>query len=130
MTQAATDFIAQTFALSRALQAATQGRIFAFESRQGTHTYPFILWSIVSDRAMTTDLQGAGQPWQAELQVNCYAQSVRAAENLARMVYDAFTTAPRTKDILHVYSTQVIPLYVDEDESIEYALRIFINYQN
>lgn len=128
MTKKIRDFINSVFANTQ-IRDMTGGRIFEFTTPQGTHEYPFIFWFYISDKAMTTDLQGAGQAWQAEIQITCFSQTPQGADELAHVVYDAFTKAPRTDGILHCYSTQVIPLYIDTDEATQYALRIFINYQ-
>lgn len=128
MTNKVRGFINSVFANAQ-IQERTGGRIFEFSTPQGTHEYPFIFWYYIADKAMTTDLQGAGQAWQAEIQITCFSQTPQSADELARVVYDTFMKAPLTDGILHCYSTQVIPLYIDTDEATQYALRIFINYQ-
>lgn len=124
-----TDFINATLAGSAQIQAATQGRVFRFTTAQGTHTYPMIWWRIITDSSLGDTLCDVGQAWKAEVQVDVFTKDVSASARLAAIVRDAFNNAVLPEGILDSYSNEVVPAYADEDETIQYAVRVFINHK-
>lgn len=78
---------------------------------------------------MGEDLRSVGNAWQAEVQVDVFAKDVSAAARLAAIVRDAFNGATLTEGVLDSYSNEIVPAYADEDETIQYAVRIFVNHQ-
>lgn len=122
------DFIASVLASDERIQAATQGRVYPFTTKQGTHEYPMIYWSIVTDKTIEDYLHGIGQAWKSEAQIDVFTKDVSASANLAQAVCDAFNSSVLTDGILSSYSNEVVPSYADEDETIHYAVRVFINH--
>lgn len=122
------DFVASVLALDERIQAATRGRVYPFTTKQGTHEYPMIFWHIVTDKTIEDYLYGIGQAWKSEAQIDVFTKDVSASANLAQVVCDAFNSAVLTDGILSSYSNEVVPSYADEDETIHYAVRVFINH--
>ena len=121
-------FVASVLASDERIQAATRGRVYPFTTKQGTHEYPIIFWHIVTDKTIDDDLYGIGQAWKSEVQIDVFTKDVSASANLAQVVCDAFNSAVLTDGILSSYSNEVVPSYADEDETIHYAVRVFINH--
>lgn len=122
------DFVASVLASDERIQAATRGRVYPFATKQGTHEYPIIFWHIVTDKTIDDYLYGIGQAWKSEAQIDVFTKDVSASANLAQVVCDAFNSAVLTDGILSSYSNEVVPSYADEDETIHYAVRVFINH--
>lgn len=122
------DFVASVLASDERIQAATRGRVYPFTTKQGTHEYPIIFWHIVTDKTIDDYLYGIGQAWKSEAQIDVFTKDVSASANLAQVVCDAFNSAVLTDGILSSYSNEVVPSYADEDETIHYAVRVFINH--
>lgn len=122
------DFIASVLANNSEIQQATQGRIYPFTTEQGTHSYPLILWHVVTDKTIDDYLHGIGQAWKAEAQIDVFTRDVSASAKLAQTVCEAFNSAVLTEGILSSYSNETIPSYANEDETIHYAVRVFINH--
>ena len=123
------DFIESVLAQNAAIQQATGGRMFAFTTEQGTHTYPFIWWQTITSEPIAKDLKTVGEAWRDEVQVDVFAGSVSAASKLADTVRQAFNNATLPDGILSSEADQITPSYCDEDESIHYAVRVFVNHK-
>lgn len=123
------NFIKLTLAGNAQIREATQGRVYPFTVAQGIHDYPTIWWRIITDTTLGEDLRSVGNAWQAEVQVDVFAKDVSAAARLAAIVRDAFNGATLTEGVLDSYSNEIVPAYADEDETIQYAVRIFVNHQ-
>ena len=122
------NFIKTTLANNATIQEATQGRVYPFETKQGTHTYPLIFWQIISTKNAALELCGVGQVWQSEVQVDVFTCQAESSARLGGIVRDAFNWAIKTTGILAAYSDQVTPAYADEDATIHYAVRVFVNH--
>lgn len=122
-------FIESVLASSAEIQKTTGGRVFAFTTAQGTHKYPLIWWQTITSEPLAEDLKTVGEAWQDEVQIDVFAGSVAAASKLADTVRKAFNNATLTGGILSSRSNQVIPSYCDEDETIHYAVRVFVNHK-
>lgn len=123
------EFIESVLASSAEIQKATGGRVFAFATAQGTHKYPLIWWQTITSEPLAEDLKTVGEAWQDEVQIDVFAGSVAAAAQLADTVRKAFNNATLTDGILSSQSNQIIPSYCDEDETIHYAVRVFVNHK-
>ena len=123
------DFIESVLAQDAAIQQATGGRVFAFTTTQGTHTYPFIWWQTITSEPIAEDLKTVGEAWRDEVQVDVFAGSVAAASKLADIVRQAFNNAALPDTTLSIEANQIPPSYCDEDESIHYAVRVFVNHK-
>lgn len=58
-----------------------------------------------------------------------FARDVPSAAKLGGIVCAAFNSAPPAAGILSCYSNEIVPAYADEDETIHYAVRIFVNHE-
>lgn len=123
------NFIKKTLNANADIVRATGGRIYAFTTAQGDHTYPLIWWQIITTQVMALELGGVGQAWQSEVQIDVFTRSVEASARLAQTVMNAFNSAVKTDGILSSYSDQVVPAYADEDETIHYAVRVMVNHK-
>lgn len=122
-------FIESVLRENAEIRVATSGRIFAFTTAQGTHQYPFIWWQPITSEPIAEDLKSVGEAWRDEVQVDIFAGSVSAASRLANTVRKAFNNAALSAPILSCESNEVVPSYCDEDETIHYAVRVFVNHK-
>ena len=110
-------FVASVLAGSREIQEATNGRVYAFTTTQGVHTYPLIWWRLISSNPTAQDLRSVGEAWQTEAQIDVFCKSVSAAAKLAEIVFAAFNTAQLTANILDARAVSIVPAYANEDAS-------------
>lgn len=122
-------FITAVLSGSQSIQAATRGRVYAFTTAQGVHTYPLIWWHLITAEPTAQDLCSVGEAWQTEAQIDVFCKSVSAAARLAEMVFAAFNTAQLTANILDSRAVEIVPSYANEDATIHYAVRVLINHQ-
>lgn len=122
------DFIKNVLANNAEIQSYTAGRIFEFSTAQGTHTYPMILWSIISDKTLADYIDAIGEAWKAEVQIDIFTKSVEASAALGNIVLNAFNSAELTEGILSSYTNEYMPSYTDEDETYRYIVRVYINH--
>lgn len=122
------DFIKSVLANNAEIQSYTAGRIFEFSTAQGTHAYPMILWSIISDKTLADYIDAIGEAWKAEVQIDIFTRSVEASAALGNIVLNAFNSAELTEGILSSYTNEYIPSYTDEDETYRYIIRVYINH--
>lgn len=122
-------FITDVLINDDAIQKATNGRIYPFEMLQGTHNYPTILWKIITSKPLGQDLWSVGEAWQLEVQVSVFTKSSSASAKLSEMVCKAFNNATLPENILSAQANQIVSSFVNEDETIHYAVRVFINYK-
>ena len=123
------EFIESVLRENAEIRVATNGRIFAFTTAQGTHKYPFIWWQPITSEPIAQDLKSVGEAWRDEVQVDVFAGSVKAASRLADLVRKVFNNAPLSAPILSCDAAEIVPSYCDEDESIHYAVRVFVNHK-
>lgn len=84
-------------------------RIYPVQAKQNP-TYPFVVYSLVSDRSLQW-LSGPGGMYWSRFQFDCYGRSYRQAKNLAyslRDVWDGYSAIVGSVDICRVsYVTMV-----------------------
>ena len=123
------EFVEKILNENETIQSIVSGRVYSFKTQQGTHTYPMIFWEVITDATLSDYLSGVGQARKAEVQVSVFTKSVSASAQLAKIVSDVFNAASVEGNILSCYSNEIVPTYCDEDETIQYSVRIFINHK-
>ena len=123
------EFIESVLRENAEIRISTGNRIFGFTTPQGTHQYPFIWWQPITSEPISQDLKSVGEAWRDEVQIDVFAGSIDGASRLANTVRKAFNNAPLSAPILSCDAAEIVPSYCDEDESIHYAVRVFVNHK-
>ena len=84
---------------------------------------------MITDNPIAEDLLSVGAAWQSEVQIDVFAGNVSVASNLANIVFSAFNNAQLSDNILSCESNQVMATYDNEDETIRYTIRVFVNHK-
>ena len=111
---------------SQAIQSLTEGRIYSFETAQGTHTYPLVFWRVITQETVAKDLSTVGEAFKAEVQIDAFSQDAKVSARLGGEIFKAFNSAQKADGILDCYADEIVPLYIDEDQTVQYAVRVFI----
>ena len=120
------EFISNILAGNQQIQSLTEGRIYSFETAQGTHTYPIVFWRIITQEAVAKDLSSVGEAFKAEVQIDAFTKDAQVSAQLASLIFSAFNNAQKTSGILDCYADEIVPLYIDEDQTVQYAVRVMI----
>lgn len=123
-------FINNTLASDEYISKATAGRIYQFESEQGAHVYPFIMWSIINTSTIATFLDKPGEARISEVQINVFTKAASVSAKIAELSAQAFNNAQCEGAIIDAYSNQIVQAYCDEDQTIQYAVRVFVIHKS
>ena len=121
-------FISNTLALNQPIQTLTQGRIYCFETTQGTHTYPIVFWRIITQEAVAKDLSSVGEAFKAEVQIDAFTEDAGVSASLANIIFNQFNNAPQTDGILDCYADEIVPVFERDDQVVQYAVRVIVHF--
>lgn len=128
MNESVFNFVAEVLK-NKAIQDATNGRVYSFITEQGEHYYPLIFWKVITSKPLAEDLNSVGETWQSEVQVSVFTQSATSTAKLSKLVQDAFNNATLTDGIYSSQANQIVPAYQSDDDCVMYAVRVFINHK-
>lgn len=75
---------------------------------------------------MAKDLSSVGEAFKAEIQIDAFTKDAQVSAQLASLIFSAFNNAQKTSGILDCYADEIVPVYANEDETIQYAVRVMI----
>lgn len=128
MNESVLNFVAEVLK-NKAIQDATNGRVYSFITEQGEHSYPLIFWEVITSKPLAEDLTSVGETWQSEVQISVFTQSPTSTAKLSKIVQNAFNNATLTSGIYSSQANQIVPAFQSDDDVVMCAVRVFINYR-